>query len=440
MLTFVLSIHLQDGVNAPGKMAAVHAATIGAHVVNDYCETHFGSWDYLSRVFRGASTEALSGMTQQMHTHDFELPPNIAHDRRKAKAGEPEFRGGFFHTGLNEKGAEAGDRLRESLVLMARREAPAARRDGRLAQAEQDAERLSRREERVITLLNATVDAYAYNKELFKGWAAQGARNKPAVVAALAARPAEAEKLKWLRLQIEMRVLGLGWSQFATRWSSKADSCIGSVAHLQKVLIDELLPFETAERRLQRLPTEGAPPQSLQKEARALGTLDADAVEIEKKTLFSTEELQRKSDEAMQRRVADGTADDVEAVQPSEAPAFDHNLVGKWIEVRWRYTDKDTGKYIYIWSPGKVVRVADGLADTRTKQGKKLLPAGALLWAWEADPAFDEETGEMWLTLLKDKFNKQVWYGWRLDPRELVTEQPRAPQTPGAQWEVRRGC
>ena len=23
---------------------------------------------------------------------------------------------------------------------------------------------------------------------------------------------------------------------------------------------------------------------------------------------------------------------------------------------------------------------------------------------------------------VKDKFNKQVWYGWRLDPRELVTE------------------
>ena len=46
----------------------------------------------------------------------------------------------------------------------------------------------------------------------------------------------------------------------------------------------------------------------------------------------------------------------------------------------------------------------------------------------------------MWLTLLQDKFNKQVWYGWRLDPRGLVTEQPGAPQTPGAQREARRGC
>ena len=32
--------------------------------------------------------------------------------------------------------------------------------------------------------------------------------------------------------------------------------------------------------------------------------------------------------------------------------------------------------------------MADGLTD---KTGKKLLPAGAVLWAWEADAEFDEE-------------------------------------------------
>ena len=52
-------------------------------------------------------------------------------------------------------------------------------------------------------------------------------------------------------------------------------------------------------------------------------------------------------------------------------------LVGKWLEVRWRYTDTDTGKYLYIWTPGRVVRVADGLNDMRTKQGKKLMPVRA---------------------------------------------------------------
>ena len=36
-------------------------------------------------------------------------------------------------------------------------------------------------------------------------------------------------------------------------WSSKADSRIGSVAHLQKLLVEELLPFEMAERRLKNM-------------------------------------------------------------------------------------------------------------------------------------------------------------------------------------------
>ena len=37
----------------------------------------------------------------------------------------------------------------------------------------------------------------------------------------------------------------------------------------------------------------------------------------------------------------------------------------------------------------------------------------------------------------------EVWYGWRLDPRELVkapAEQPGAAQTREGQQEGRRGC
>ena len=30
-------------------------------------------------------------------------------------------------------------------------------------------------------------------------------------------------------------------------------------------------------------------------------------------------------------------------------------------------------------------RVADGLTDRRSKKAQAVLPAGALLWAWEAD-------------------------------------------------------
>ena len=75
----------------------------------------------------------------------------------------------------------------------------------------------------------------------------------------------EAQQLEYLRYQIEMRVLGLGWSEYATRWSSAADSRIGTVAHLTK-LLEELIKEDTARKHFPRdsvsgLPTEAAPPQ-----------------------------------------------------------------------------------------------------------------------------------------------------------------------------------
>ena len=70
------------------------------------------------------------------------------------------------------------------------------------------------------------------------------------------------------------------------------------------------------------------------------------------------------------------------------------------------------------------------LADKRSKRARKILPAGALLWAWDADPDFDEVAGEQWLILLPQKWNpsthKQV-YSWRYDPRELGATDAREP-------------
>ena len=37
---------------------------------------------------------------------------------------------------------------------------------------------------------------------------------------------------------------------------------------------------------------------------------------------------------------------------------------------------------------------------------KKILPAGAVLWAWDADPEFDEPAGEQWLVLLPKKWKR----------------------------------
>ena len=162
-----------EGVNAADRNEAMHEATIGAHVMNDYVESNFGTYDYVSRTFRGTSVENLSGMSQQMRNHDFDLPENVAHDRRHAKQREgeaPKQAGGFFYTGLTVS-------LQESLVEYSRHAAEDARRDGRAALAAHDAAKLARREERLQTLLNAAVDHYARAKELFNMW--QGEEGRP---------------------------------------------------------------------------------------------------------------------------------------------------------------------------------------------------------------------------------------------------------------------
>ena len=70
----------------------------------------------------------------------------------------------------------------------------------------------------------------------------------------------------------------------------------------------------------------------------------------------------------MLRREASGVADRVERMQPEEAPAFDQGLVGKRLEVLWKYFDKDTKEPRMIWSTGTVKRIADGLTDMRRPQ------------------------------------------------------------------------
>ena len=205
--------------------------------------------------------------------------------------------------------------------------------------------------------------------ELFAAWAKPGgqrARSKEDVQKALLnpqgrALP-EAQQLEYLRTQIEMRVLGLGWTQYATRWSSQADSRIGTVAHLQE-LLEEIVDEEKTRSRftagtVKGLPTEAAPPQGQWRDSAQLGTLDADALAVRSTTRFSGEQLRAKALVEMERRVATGVADQVELLQPREAPAFNQELVG--------------------------IQVAGGAVEV-SRQGHRGAPLHLVDWARRAD-------------------------------------------------------
>ena len=426
----------QEGEFAIGTDESKHAATAGAHVTNCRVESNFGCMDILMRMFRNSTVENMSGIAQQMRNGDFERPANVDHGRgRNSKqqraaadgsSGAAEGSSGFFHSGLTLE-------LQQSLIDYTRRAAAEARAEGRRALKAHADEKLSRREDRLEKLLNAAVEHYAYAMELFDAWQAQRAKSKQQVAAALKGKP-EAQQLEYLRLQIEMRVLGLGWTQFATRWSAKADERIGTVKHLT-TLLEEIIEEEISRSRFtpgsaHGLPVEAAPPHHEARDLGQLGTADADATSIAQRSMFSADELRVKAELARQRRVEAGVADSVERMQPHDAPAFNKGLEGKRLEVLWKYwetLDNGERKPHLIWATGRVVRVADGLKDKRSSRAKKILPAGALLWAWDADPQFDEAAGEQWLILLPKKWNQQQHYSWRFDPRELGAKQANAP-------------
>ncbi|KAL1520481.1 hypothetical protein AB1Y20_022061 [Prymnesium parvum] len=401
----------QDGANSFDKNQDAHERTKRAHVTNDAVENKFATGDYFMRAYRHTSIHNVSGLVQQRTAHDLDRPLRIVSDRRKRKATplEETESGGFFWNVLD-------DNLRSALVSMARHELAHALKVGREERHQHDEEKLARREESLQRQLNATIEKYAAALELFDAWKTQGVRDQEQLSARLQDRTVS-DQLAELRRQVEMRTVGCGWVQFATKWSFDADQRSVTLEQWKQLLVEQILPHEAALRRQRKLPAAAAPPQLTARLVKTLGTADVDAARLEAAGLFNTSNLLARAEVARLRREAQGISDSVEVKQPPTAPPFDTNLVGKRLEVCWPY--KENGTTVKIWASGVVKRVADGLTDKRSAKARQVLPAGALLWAWDEDKEFDEKAGEKWLILLPCHWNKHVQYAWRFDPCEL---------------------
>ena len=101
-----------------------------------------------------------------------------------------------------------------------------------------------------------------------------------------------------------------------------------------------------------------------------------------------------------------------------------HALVGRKIEVCWRYYVKDATKKSkrrseYIWCQGEVVAVADGKTDKKSPQCTNALPWGAVRIQWPEDAAFEEGETYVWSVLKRADFNKERHLGWRYAASEL---------------------
>ena len=233
-------------------------------------------------------------------------------------------------------------------------------------------------------------------------------------------------KLNYLREQIEMRVIGVGFDEFKAAWSSSKNEDIGTVQSLTEHL-HEILMEEDQRRREGTLPANAVVPQMRRKTYKELGTptLQAGDLAGKVKELPAGELLERAQRERA-RREAMGELDTVRDLQPERPPPCDNSLVGTMLEIRWRYWAPDTDPTtkrkkmaVDIWCEGEVVQVANGSTDTEGPRCIKLLEAGAVLIKFKADAAFEEKEQYTWSILRACNWNAEAVLGWRYTAAEL---------------------
>jgi hypothetical protein len=175
------------------------------------------------------------------------------------------------------------------------------------------------------------------------------------------------------------------------------------------------------------LPDAAPAPVSKRKAFKELGTPSAQAEALaEQRVVLSEDELRERAEQEQERLEAAGEIDRVGDAQPSltkDWKAFD-TLVGRLIEIRWRYYVKDPTKKSgrrseYIWCQGEVVAMADGKTDRKTPKTKKPLPWGAVRIKWPEDTEYDESETFVWSVLKGADFNRDVHLGWRYAKSEL---------------------
>lgn len=171
-----------------------------------------------------------------------------------------------------------------------------------------------------------------------------------------------------------MRVIGLSWTDWATPWSSSKDEFVGTIGQL-KAHLDDVLKEEQAllrrgelpskERALQgadELAAECPAPQFKRKTYKSLGTPTAQATALaDDQVELSPEEVLAAALQRRQELEDQGEIDWVSDRQPfpmGQGPTPDRTLIGKKLEVRWRYRHMETGAPVYIWCEGVVVQVS----------------------------------------------------------------------------------
>ena len=223
-------------------------------------------------------------------------------------------------------------------------------------------------------------------------------KGKQSIVKTMLARlRSESAKVEALKENIRMRVLGLGWKQFAITWSQKGvRRSVDELAMHLKMIIRE-------ERKLTP-PTDPALEMPKRAVLPILGTATKQLLESEDTAKIDEKEFRERAAELRMQREARGEGSIFSVMQPLYCPEL-HELMDKRIDVLYSF-QLDSEEKVLRWCQGKVIKIL----TEKTKP--------TVVVRWDPMPDVDGKENSIEETqqeLPQRKWNKDVEGAWRLD-------------------------
>lgn len=323
----------QDGENSFGKQSQANTDLGGCNSTNDAtAEAVFGAWKLERRRNPGISVRRSSGLAQARISKSLALPDAVRHRRariapsaRLVRRKQASGMFGYFHT--------LPETEKVALIEMCRAERKRQRILDQSDWKELHSLRSHIRKTNSQLELEALIKNFALALSFFDRYKQRGICSVEAMASHLQSLGSTQMQLDWLREQIEMRVIGLGWVEFRARWSSGVDESVGSLADLSTQLSDIL------EEEQERLIPEAAPAPIMQRKTfKQLGIPTVQAELLGDQRLCQSEgELRAAAVLERQRLEACGILDIVGDRQPERPPPLNEELLGRKLEINWRY-------------------------------------------------------------------------------------------------------
>jgi len=373
-------------------------ASLGVRANNDPSESGFSTMTEVLSGFGRIDLLSACGIGQTRSNGDWrrDLAPLISGRKRKEKEGATKGETGFWH-GLPEK-------LQNGILALCKRKAAAARSKFKASlKRQRQVKREKKRAEMAKKLAKVEKNhiAVSYLHQQYNSPRCWMTRKE--ALDEFAKLKTKKAQYKFVKEQILIRYLGLGWTEAYHPWSK--GKYVYSPLELLEHLVNTVIPLA----KVKEIPAEAPVSLPRRKSHGKLGDASVDLIALDNDREKDEESLRLRAMKERDRLESNGFGDQLMEMQKPTAPIEDIRR-GPWrIDICFEYTEE--GESILQWCQGKVTKLVKEEKDCIVVECK-----------WDSKFV---KRGESRIT--KEKLKKSDWNpeshtarSWRQDLHHLV--------------------